>query len=176
MWEDFKTNKSDHYKDAFYESCKKGNENLTLHEQKVILQSFYCQTQETCHLVSLIGFLKLKYLACLEKEKKEKFTDYYPIIDKKVDLPAQYTLFIVLFFDAIYLTSPNDIFNNNLTDYIKEYNETNGTCVIFAEKPIEQNTSKIKDVEELLKFLKIDRWLRIDPTMSNLNLIKKSLD
>ena len=154
------------YTKAIMNSLKKKHQNnptsFTECEKKakIILQVFYCQTQESHHITRLSNFLRKKYLMYLDMDNMKKFTDYYPNTDKKVDLSAIHTLFIIPFFDGIYVSSPNMMYNNRLQDFVKEFNNLNKSSSIrFEHKTIEQKIDNIEDTKELGKFLIIKSWL-----------------
>ena len=148
------------YKHALEHSKNKGKLS-----PKVCLQSFYCQTQETFHINSLVVFLRKKYSQVLKVRKKNKFTDYFPVTDKKVELSAKRTLFIVPFFDGVYISSPEPSFNLNLLSFVEEFNRSGDkdlsgfNYISFKQKKIKKRTKQIVDVEELSDFLVIHRWL-----------------
>ena len=126
--------------------------------KKVSLQSFYCQTQESVHLIKLVKFLRQEYEKILEGDSRKKFTDYYSSTDKKVELEAKHTLFIVPFFDGLYISSPNKNFMNRLGDIVEKYNEQS-SVVKFLQKEIEPRVERIPDTDELRKFTIIYEWL-----------------
>jgi len=143
------------YRHAIEHSKEKGSSSL-----KVSLQSFYCQTQESFHIIRLVEFLRKKYLEILKVEGKQYFTDYYPNTDKKVELSAIHTLFIVPFFDGVYISSPERAFNTKLLSFVEEFNKSEkGSSIAFEEKQIKQRVKQIVDVDELSAFLVIHRWL-----------------
>ena len=126
--------------------------------KKVSLQSFYCQTQESAHLIKLVKFLRKEYEKILKADSMQKFTDYYSSTDKKVELKAKHTLFIVPFFDGLYISSPNKFFMKNLGDIVEKYNKQS-TVVKFLQKKIEPRVERIPDTDELRKFTIIYEWL-----------------
>jgi hypothetical protein len=126
--------------------------------KKVSLQSFYCQTQESVHLIKLVKFLRQEYKIFLKEERKNFFIDYYPSTDKRVELGAAHTLFIVPFFDGLYISSPNERFMNCLGDIVEKYNGQSNV-VKFLQKEIEPRVERIPDTDELRKFTIIYEWL-----------------
>jgi len=129
---------------------KKLNKNF---DQKISLQSFFCQTMETKYLLNLIAFLKEKYLTILKEENIHQLNYYYPVTDKTIDLPAIYSLSIIPFFDGIYITSPNVKFNKKLNNYVEDFNKNTSDCIRFSENKIEEKKDHIKNTEELNNFL-----------------------
>ena len=132
LWDSYCRGELENHRPALENSMSRKKDNYTLEDgtvdddkfillQKISLQSFYCQTQETVHLTSLIEFLREKYLVYLERASKTKFIDYYPYIDKTVNLGAQHTLCIVPFFDGLYISSPNRKFMHHLNDQKLEF-------------------------------------------------------
>lgn len=135
------------------------NEKKLLLLKKVTLQRFYCQTQESVHLIKLVKFLRQEYEKILEGyDYKQKFTDYYSFTDKKVELKSKHTLFIVPFFDGLYISSPNNFFMNSLGDIVEKYNKQS-SIVRFLPKEIEPRVERISDPDELRKFTIIYEWL-----------------
>jgi len=133
---------------------------VKLHQmKKVIVQSFYFQTQETLHLLKLTSFLRRKYDKFLIQEDKSLFTDFYPYPDKKIKLSSKHTLFIIPFFDGLYLSSPCKSFMADLSNLVDEYNTKESDCVIFVQKEIDEEIVHLTDTEELRKFFIINTWL-----------------
>jgi len=106
----------------------------------------------------LVDFLRHKYKEYLKKESKLKFTDYYPYTNKRVELGAEHTLFVIPFFDGLYLSSPCKSFMRDLNSLIAEYN-MQGSGVVFVQKEIEERKVYIPDTDELKKFIIIYTWL-----------------
>ena len=145
-----------------------------LGKAKVILQVFYCQTQESYHIIRLSDFLRKKYLIYLDKDNIKEFTDYYPNTDKKVNLSAIHTLFVIPFFDGLYVSSPNMTFNNSLLSFVDEFNNLNKESSIrFEHKIIEQKIENIEDTKELEKFMIIRSWLSKQSSKKNWNIFLK---
>lgn len=65
------------------------NELRLLNLKKISLQSFFCQTEESFHLIKVVEFLRYKYLSYTENTRK------------KVELNVKHTLFVIPFFDGI---------------------------------------------------------------------------
>lgn len=150
------------------------NEKKLLLLKKVSLQSFYCQTQESVHLIKLVKFLRQEYEKILEGDPRQKFTDYYSFTDKKVELGAKHTLFIVPFFDGLYISSPNKKFMDSLGNIVEKYNKQS-SVVRFLQKEIEQRVERIPDPDELRKFTIIYEWLGKSSAKHYLNMfIKKT--
>ena len=95
-------------------------------------------------MIKLVGFLRQKYKKSLEKEEKLKSTDYYPCTNKKVELGAEYTLFVIHFFDGLYISSP-------CKSFMDEYNNQS-SGVVSVQKEIEKNEVYIPHTDELRKF------------------------
>ena len=147
------------------------NEGISIRTLKVKLQCFYCQTQETTHVLKLVNFLRLYYDEYLTKSNKKFFTDYYPYTDKTIKLSSKHTLLTIPFFDGIYVSTPEQEFNNNLKNIIKFYNSNN--IVKFKEKNIEPNRSQIQDYDEFRKFLIITSWFS---QLNNMKILQILLD
>lgn len=146
---------------------------------KISLQSYYCQGQESVHIIRLIKFLRDKYTKFLKGKEAIncKFTDYYSNTDKQVDLSVKHTLFTVPFFDGVYVSSPEKKFNEDLGSLIKEYNSIDsGSCVKFEEKEIVKNVSHITDEKELENFITIQTWLAKDSSKRLVNALLKRTD
>ena len=169
LWSSYCKGELDNYKSPIHSSVEKKkkvytledgkiNEHKLLNLKKVSLQSFYCQTQESVHLIALVDFLRHKYKEYLKKESKLKFTDYYPYTNKRVELGAEHTLFVIPFFDGLYLSSPCKSFMRDLNSLIAEYN-MQGSGVVFVQKEIEERKVYIPDTDELKKFIIIYTWL-----------------
>lgn len=165
----FKQGKLDEgYKDAVEKSVKRGAFSV-----KVSLQAFYCQTQESYHIIRLVKFLRKKYKENLEIKKQTKFTDLYPNTDKKVEISAEHTLFVIPFFDGVYVSSPDHGFNRNLNTLMQEFNNsTKGSTIAFEKKEIKKRVKHVVDEEELHNFLVLNRWLSRN---SSKNLLNKYL-
>lgn len=143
----------------------------SLERRKAILQSFFCQTQESVHVIRLVKFLREKYLESLKEEGKENFTDYYPITDKKVDLPSKYTLSVIPFFDGVYVSSPNKCFNLKLSSFIDEFNKITNSSIIFIKKEIVQETEHLENVQEIRNFFLIHRWFSRESSRHSINCL-----
>ena len=139
--------------------------------KKVVVQSFYFQTQETLHLLKLTSFLRKKYDKFLIQENKSLFTDFYPYPDKKVKLSSKHTLFIIPFFDGLYLSSPCKSFMADLSNLLNEYNTKESDCVIFVQKEIDEEIVHLTDTEELRKFFIINTWLGTPESSYYLDLL-----
>ena len=141
---------------------------------EIDVQTFYCRTQETLELKRLTSFLKEQYKNFTDKDNNYKFTDYYPYTDKKVNLDASYTLFIVPFFDGLYISSPSETFMEELPKLIWKYIFFNEGAV-FVQKNIEKHKSSIQNTNELKKFMVIQSWLAKSSSQNDLdNLITKT--
>ena len=169
LWTSYCNGDLQNYESPVLKSMKKKEKQYTLPDgtvdekkllllKKVSLQSFYCQTQESVHLIKLVKFLRQEYEKILEGDSRQKFTDYYSSTNKKVELEAKHTLFIVPFFDGLYISSPNKIFMNRLGDIVEKYNEQS-SVVKFLQKEIEPRVEHIPDTDELRKFTIIYEWL-----------------
>ena len=181
LWISYCKGELDNYEQPINQSIKKKKKVYTLDDgtidelklfnlKKVSLQSFYCQTQESIHLIKLVKFLRHKYLSYIKKESKLKFTDYYPYTDKKVELGAEHTLFIIPFFDGFYLSSPSLFFMKDLRGIIDEYNkQDNG--VVFVQKDIEERIEHVPNTDELKKFTIIYIWLGRSSTKYYLDML-----
>lgn len=144
--------------------------------QKVSLQSFFCQTMETKYLLEFATFLRQKYLNILQKEQIHEFKYYYPITDKVVDLPVIYSLSIIPFFDGVYVSSPNRDFNRDLDKFVNEFNKNNSKCIRFIKKEIKERKNHIENVEELACFLIIYRWISDTSNKKNFNFLIQHLN
>ena len=102
-------------------------------------------------MIKLVGFLRQKYKKSLEKEEKLKSTDYYPCTNKKVELGAEYTLFVIHFFDGLYISSPCKSIMGKLKSFMDEYNNQS-SGVVSVQKEIEKNEVYIPHTDELRKF------------------------
>jgi len=181
LWISYCKGELGNYEQPINQSIKKKKKVYTLDDgtidelklfnlKKVSLQSFYCQTQESIHLIKLVKFLRHKYLSYIKKESKLKFTDYYPYTDKKVELGAEHTLFIIPFFDGFYLSSPSLFFMKDLRGIIDEYNkQDNG--VVFVQKDIEERIEHVPNTDELKKFTIIYIWLGRSSTKYYLDML-----
>ena len=147
------------YQNALRKSMRKKKKLNKNFDQKISLQSFFCQTMETKYLLNLIAFLKEKYLTILKEENIHQLNYYYPVTDKTIDLPAIYSLSIIPFFDGIYITSPNVKFNKKLNNYVEDFNKNTSDCIRFSENKIEEKKDHIKNTEELNNFLIIHNWM-----------------
>lgn len=184
LWISFCNGHLENYKAPISKSMKKKEKQYTLPDgtldkdkllllKKVSLQSFYCQTQESVHLIKLVEFLRKEYKIFLERDSKQKFTDYYPFTDKKVELDSKHTLSLVPFFDGLYISSPNKFFMDNLGDIMEKYNKHN-SIVVFSRKEIEERVDRIPHTDELRKFTLIYEWLGKSSTKPHLGtLIQK---
>lgn len=181
LWNSYCKGELDNYKSPIHKSVEKKrkvytqddgriNEQKLLNLKKVSLQSFYCQTQESVHLIKLVDFLKHKYTFYLKKESKLKFTDYYPYTNKKVELGAEHTLFVIPFFNGLYLSSPCKEFMRELSSLIDEYNKQ-GSGVVFVQKDIEERKVYIPNTDELRKFTIIYTWLGRSTIKYYLNML-----
>ena len=167
LWDSYLKGNLPEYSSALEKSLKKKefkyirngivNNSKKISIAKVVLSCFYCQTQESIHLIGLVEFLRSRYLPYLEEEGKLLFSDYYDATDRRVDLHSKHTLFLVPFFDGLYISSPCKKFMDDLLEMIDEYNSTSE--VRFLQKAIEDNLSRIKDREEYWKYSIIFRWL-----------------
>ena len=185
LWTSFCNGHLQDYRSPISKSMKKKEKQYTLPDgtidetkllllRKVSLQSFYCQTQESVHLIKLVEFLRKEYKNFLERDSKQKFIDYYYSTDKKVELESKHTLFIVPFFDGLYISSPNKYFMDSLGDIVEKYNKQN-SIVLFSQKEIEERVERIPDTDELRKFTLIYEWLGKSSTKHYLDmLIQKS--
>ena len=144
------------------------NELKLLNLKKVSLQSFFCQTQESSHLIKLVKFLRQKYLSYTKENPQ--FSYYYPYTDKRVELGAEHTLFVIPFFDGLYLSSPCSYFMGDVSSIIEEYNKQNNG-VVFVQKTIEQRVEYMPDTNELKKFTIINTWLGRSTTKYYLDLL-----
>ena len=148
--------------------------NHAMDKAKILIQIFYCQTQESYYITRLSNFLREKYVIYLNNDNIKYFTDYYPNTDKKVNLNAIHTLFIIPFFDGIYVSSPNMSFNNSVRDFVDDFNKLNKESSIrFEHKVIEQKVENIEDTKELEKFLIIHNWSTKQNSRRNWNLYLK---
>lgn len=143
--------------------------------RKAILQSFFCQTQESVHVIRLVKFLREKYLESLKEEGKEKFSNYYPITDKKVDLPSKYTLSVIPFFDGVYVSSPNKCFNLKLSSFVDEFNKITNSSIIFKKKEIVQETKRLENVQEIKNFFIIHRWFARESSRHSISCLLYSM-
>jgi len=192
LWDSFCEGKLPGYSDAIHKSITKKQEKYTSSGvvdtkklnllEKVVLQSFYCQTQETEHLMKLIGFLREKYSVFILKVGKPNFSDFHPHIDKKVALGARHTLSVVPFFDGVYISSPCNEFMTSLTGLVDEYNSKE-IGVTFVKKNIEEHRSRIPDTDELRKFIIINSWLSnstsefyLDQLLSKTEIYEKAVE
>lgn len=134
------------------------DEQKLLNLSKIVLQCFYCQTQESVHLIRLVNYLRDEYL--VYSGDNLKFTDYYPYTNKEVLAGSEHTLFIVPFFDGLYISSPCEVFMEELDNLIKEYNDLSNV-IVFVRKDIEKDKNHISDeeIDELRKFTLIFTWL-----------------
>jgi hypothetical protein len=175
LWSMYKSGAlSIEYAQALKSSLRKKNiledQNTTALE-KISLQSFYCQTMETFHLLRFVEYLREKYSESLKKQGIVDFKHFYPITDKKVDLPAEYSLTVVPFFDGVYVSSPLYSFNDNLVYFVDEYNKNNKTSVFFETKEIERNDNHLTEETELSDFLVIHRWLTKPESKKSFNTL-----
>jgi len=147
LWDFYCKGELDNYKQCINQSMKKKvytlddgtiNKLKLLTLKKVSLQNFYCQTQESIHLIKFVKFLRHKYFSYIKKESTFKFKDYYPYTNKKVKLGAEHTLFTIPFFDGLYVSSPCSLFINDLSGILNEYNKQE-TGDVFVLKDIEKN-------------------------------------
>ena len=91
------------------------------------------------HILRLVSYLRTKYLEILKEVNAEKFSDYYPNTDKKVELSSIHTLSIIPFFDGVYVSFPEYRFNLKLETLVKEFNTiTKGSTIAFEKKKIEK--------------------------------------
>ena len=144
------------------------NEPKLLNLKKVSLQSFFCQTQESFHLIKFVKFLRNKYLSYIEGNPR--FSHYYKYTDKKIELGSEHTLFVIPFFDGLYLSSPCLNFMGDVPSIVDEYNRQNNG-VTFVQKPIEQRVEYMPNTNELEKFTIINTWLGKSTTKYYLDLL-----
>ena len=169
LWTSYCNGNLQKYESPILKSMKRKEKQYTLHDgsvdetkllllKKVSLQSFYCQTQESVHLIKLVKFLRQEYKERIKGDFRQKFTDYYSSTDKRVELGVIHTLFVVPFFDGLYISSPNNKFMDNLGDIVEKYNGQSNV-VKFLQKDIEPRVDRIPDTDELRKFTIIYAWL-----------------
>ena len=186
LWTSYCNGDLQNYKSPVSKSMKKKEKQYILPDgtvdekqllllEKVSLQSFYCQTQESVHLIKLVKFLRQEYEKILEGDSRQKFTDYYRFTDKKVELESKHTLFIVPFFDGLYISSPNKIFMNSLGGIVEKYNKQS-RVVRFLQKEIEPRVERIPDTDELRKFTIIYEWLGKSSAKHYLSMFIKKTD
>jgi hypothetical protein len=170
LWQDFDNGKFAQFEDTLnIKSLMKGR------DLKVSLQRFFCQTTETTLLLKLITFLKQEYIKHLSEMSVSSFTHYYPRTDKKLNLSAEHTLSVVPFFDSIYISSPDQIFNNKITELVDNYNKANLESR-FVEKSIEMKTDCMETPSELDKMLIITSWLSKSQNSSALTKYLDTVD
>jgi hypothetical protein len=117
IWKHFFTND----REKFFETKWKEK---SLEKQKVSLQSYYCQTQETAKLLALYDFL--------QKKQEETPLEFVP------------------FFDGAFIRFENTLSNKNIDSFLKQYNETD-EFINFTVKEMDYE-EEIIEYKQLRKY------------------------
>ena len=127
------------------------------HESLVYLQSFYCQTLETYHILNFSFLLQKKYLKFLKNNSIEKLADlpFCNLIDKDVSsLNLSDTFLSLPFFDGFFIHTPTsftDNIENVVNDLNKDYSEKND-LIKFVVKELPSKKKRLKKLLDLDKF------------------------
>jgi hypothetical protein len=128
------------------ERLKKKNIEIDYEAIKVSLQAWYCQTQESKHVLSLIHYLQEKHKEYLKDDIYEKKL----LFDRKVDFKTLDQISLVPFFDGLFVYSRKKKFMSDLTTLLETYNrDVSKNGFSFEEKLMQEEEEKLISPEKI---------------------------